>query len=101
MDEKIIDPERFTPENSYDAAMRPSPFMRRDPNGSYVHYSEWYQLRIGLKNRTDQYNNALSLFAAEHDIVARIWKMFGSPSYEELAGRSLYDLIAEAQNGKR
>lgn len=30
-----------------------------------------------------------------HDIVARIWKQLGSPSYKALAGRSIYDLIDE------
>ena len=33
----------------------------------------------------------------ETAIVDRIWDMFGRPSYEELAGRSIYDLIAELQ----
>jgi hypothetical protein len=30
-------------------------------------------------------------------IVSRIWAMFGNPSYEELAGRSIYDLIEALQ----
>lgn len=34
-------------------------------------------------------------FREQHDIVARIWVQLGSPSYEELAGRSIYDLIDE------
>lgn len=33
----------------------------------------------------------------ERDIVTRIWRMLGSHSYEELAGRSIYDLVAELQ----
>lgn len=33
----------------------------------------------------------------QHVIVARIWATLGSPSYEELAGRSIYDLIAGLQ----
>jgi len=33
----------------------------------------------------------------ETAIVDRIWDMLGRPSYEELAGRSIYDLIAELQ----
>ncbi|MGE0714794.1 MAG: hypothetical protein AB7P02_05075 [Alphaproteobacteria bacterium] len=31
----------------------------------------------------------------QHDIVARIWKQLGSPIYEQLAGRSIHDLIDE------
>jgi hypothetical protein len=31
----------------------------------------------------------------EKQIVSRIWTMLGGPSYEELQGRSIYDLIAE------
>lgn len=30
-----------------------------------------------------------------HKIAARIWEQFGSPSYAELAGRSIHDLIDE------
>jgi hypothetical protein len=33
--------------------------------------------------------------ADETAIVDRIWKLLGSPTYEELAGRSIYDLIKE------
>lgn len=29
----------------------------------------------------------------EHDIVDRIWEIYGSPSYESLGGKSIYDLI--------
>lgn len=31
-------------------------------------------------------------------IVNRIWAMFGMPSYEELEGRTIYDLVQAAQN---
>lgn len=31
----------------------------------------------------------------QHDIVSRIWKHLGSPSYEDLGGRSIYDMIDE------
>ena len=34
-------------------------------------------------------------FAAERAIVSRIWVQLGSPSYEQLKGRSIYDLIDE------
>lgn len=33
----------------------------------------------------------------ERAIVDRIWALFGTPSYEELKGRSIYDLISELQ----
>lgn len=33
----------------------------------------------------------------ERAIVDRIWNMFGRPSYEELNGRTIYDLIADVQ----
>lgn len=33
--------------------------------------------------------------AAERLIVAKIWEQLGSPSYDELKGRSIYDLIDE------
>lgn len=33
--------------------------------------------------------------AKETGIVARIWGQLGSPSYEELKGRSIHDLIDE------
>ena len=32
---------------------------------------------------------------AERDIVSRIWTQLGSPTYEQLRGRSIYDLISE------
>lgn len=34
-------------------------------------------------------------FESEKDIVSRIWVQLGSPTYSELAGRSIYDLIDE------
>jgi len=34
---------------------------------------------------------------SETAIVDRIWDLFGRPSYKELAGRSLYDLISGLQ----
>ena len=35
---------------------------------------------------------------AEREIVDRIWKQLGSPTYEELKGRSIYDLIDEIKD---
>jgi hypothetical protein len=36
-------------------------------------------------------------YEEEKEIVARIWKFLGSPSFEELKGRTLYDLISEKE----
>ena len=33
----------------------------------------------------------------ETKIVDRIWDLFGRPTYKELAGRSIYDLISSLQ----
>ena len=38
-----------------------------------------------------------NLYEEEKQIVARIWKFLGSPSFEELKGRTLYDLIGEKE----
>jgi hypothetical protein len=37
------------------------------------------------------------LYEEEKQIVARIWKFLGSPSFEELKGRIFYDLISEKE----
>lgn len=39
--------------------------------------------------------------ADEKAIVDRIWDMFGRPSYADLGGNSIYDLIAEVQDDSR
>lgn len=36
-----------------------------------------------------------SRYREEEQIVSRIWTLLGGHSYEELAGRSIYDLIQE------
>ena len=38
---------------------------------------------------------ALRAFSEEKKIVSRIWQQLGSPSYAELAGRSIHDVIDE------
>lgn len=48
-----------------------------------------------LKRERDE---ARRLFDEEKAIVERIWKMLGSPTYEQLKGRSIYDLIQEKIN---
>lgn len=41
--------------------------------------------------------DALQLrYDEECEIVARIWRMLGDPSYEDLGGRDIYDLINDA-----
>ena len=34
-------------------------------------------------------------YEEQHAIVARIWIMLRSPTYEELGGRSIFDLIGQ------
>lgn len=36
-----------------------------------------------------------------HAIVARIWSIFGTPSYEQLDGRTIYDLVQNAVEAER
>ena len=36
-----------------------------------------------------------NLYEEEKQIVTKIWEFLGSPSFEELKGRTLYDLISE------
>lgn len=47
-----------------------------------------------------QYEERDTELQTEKDIVNRIWAIFGNPSYEELNGRSIYDLI-EAERTAR
>ena len=45
---------------------------------------------------------AIAAKDAESSIVDRIWKLFGPPTYEQLAGQSIYDLVqAEIDGHKR
>ena len=37
-----------------------------------------------------------SLNAGAHDVIARLWAIFGTPTYEELGGKSIYDLVQDA-----
>lgn len=39
----------------------------------------------------------ITAYKEEKAIVTRIWEILGNPSYEELNGRSIYDLISEIQ----
>ena len=40
-------------------------------------------------------------FREEKNIVNRIWALFGPPSYEELNGKSIYDLITHLQQREK
>lgn len=42
------------------------------------------------ENEADQWRRK---YEEERAIVDRIWKILGNPSYEELNGRSIYELI--------
>jgi hypothetical protein len=43
----------------------------------------------------ERLTNMARKHSEEAAIVSRIWEQFGNPSYAELAGRSIYDLIDE------
>ena len=47
------------------------------------------------KNWHDRAERAEAELKAERAIVSRIWTQLGSPTYEQLRGRSIYDLISE------
>jgi hypothetical protein len=46
-----------------------------------------------LRIAADEIERLTADLKREEAIVDRIWAIFGSPSYEELKGRSIYDLI--------
>lgn len=50
-----------------------------------------------LRALADERDAAVEKERAASSIVARIWQQLGSPTYEQLAGRSIYDLILEMQ----
>ena len=47
-----------------------------------------------------QRDNWAAKFREEEKIVSRIWEILGNPTYEQLAGRSIYDLIARLTEGE-
>ena len=53
------------------------------------------QLENELTAMTARAEKAEADFATERAIVSRIWVQLGSPTYAELKGRSIYDLIDE------
>lgn len=48
-----------------------------------------------LLDEIDRLRAENEMLRENHEIVARIWRQLGSPTYEQLAGRSIYDLIDE------
>jgi hypothetical protein len=56
---------------------------------------EWQAARL-LEEDGKEIERLDDAYRAEYAIVDRIWGMFGRPSYEQLAGRSIYDLIQSA-----
>lgn len=56
---------------------------------------------LGVTNQTDAMQRLAALreqLAEEVAIVNRIWAIFGTPTYEELQGKTIYDLVQSAQN---
>lgn len=58
---------------------------------------------IASLNETIEYGqrereHLLSLNNEAHAVISRIWAIFGTPSYEQLAGRSIYDLVREVKD---
>lgn len=58
------------------------------------------ELARDYKEQIDQANTATAaarfMYDQEYEIVARIWKLYGEPSYDDLKGRSIYDLVKES-----
>lgn len=58
-----------------------------------------YEREKECSNALDEDNISLrAAHDAKREIVGRIWKQLGSPTYEELKGRSIYDLIDEIKD---
>lgn len=53
------------------------------------------ELETALETSRRAEEHSDDLRKESHAIVDRIWAIFGTPSFEELAGRSIYDLIKE------
>ena len=66
--------------------------------GSYVHSGSVLCVECANKRIAERERDvAHKELAEETKIVDRIWDMFGRPTYKELAGRSIYDLISGLQ----
>jgi len=51
-----------------------------------------------MSKLSEQIENLEFNFKEEQKIVDRIWQILGSPSYESLKGRSIFDLITELRD---
>lgn len=69
--------------------------------GIYTHFSDYEKLETEKDAFITALHNERVNFKQEEKIINRIWEIFGNPSYEELEGKSLYDLIEQslAENG--
>ena len=57
-------------------------------------------VRLNYMNEAEkdaEISSLKNLYEEEKQIVTRIWEFLGSPSFEELKGRTLYDLINEKE----
>lgn len=58
--------------------------------------SEWIERSLATIDARDRDIAALkAALLEERNIVDRIWDIFGRPSYNDLRGRSIYDLIGD------
>jgi len=75
-----------------------TPEQRKLIHGNLLHTmsdltdKEQEAIRALIKER----DTLAASYAEEKKIVDRIWEQLGSPTYEQLAGRSIYDLIGAA-----
>lgn len=53
-------------------------------------------LLLKLDSAEQARDNARVLYDQEFAIVARIWTLYGNPSYDDLKGRSIFDLVKES-----
>ncbi len=68
---------------------------------SCVTPEEATRLRDEVKSAADRLAALERELADSRAIVDRIWNIFGRPSYEALAGRSIYDLVQAAADAER
>lgn len=53
------------------------------------------------KERDDEIEHLKSLNKDAHAIIDKIWAIFGTPTYEELAGRTIYDMVQACVDRER
>lgn len=52
---------------------------------------------LHFEEAANELEHLASLRGDAHQIIDRIWGVFGRPSYTELAGRTIYSLVADAK----